>query len=61
MVQFKSLAQLVEEAAAAVAVDVNGVKMIDLDSLSAALKKVQLVNQVRVAILPDGPPDPGAH
>lgn len=59
--ELKSLSELVSEALAAVAVTdpVSGKVSLDMSLLPDALKKIPLLNSVRVAVLPDGPPDPG--
>ena len=59
MFQFKTLAQLIEEGVSVNSVDVNGVKMVSLSNLTTVLQRIRLINTLRVAILPDGPPDPG--
>lgn len=59
-VKLKSLSELVTEALSAVAVtDADGKVTLDLSLLPDALKKVPLISSLRVAVLPDGPPDPG--
>lgn len=57
--ELKTLRELIDAAVASAVTDVSGSKVVDLDALSKALDKVDLIGNVRVAVLPDGPPDPG--